>query len=149
MEDLPPDFKAFLKLLTKRNVRFLIVGGYTVAHQGFPRYTQNNHVWVAIDELNAQRVVEVIREFGFDTPQLNKSLFTTAGRITRMGKEPVNIEVMTSISGASFEICYPNRVNLEIDGIQVPFIGLADLRANKTASGRPKDLGDLDNLPDA
>jgi hypothetical protein len=144
---LPPDFKDFLQLLNGNAVDYLLVGGYAVAYYGYPRATADMDVWVAIAPTNAQRAVQALREFGFDVPELSPELFLLPDKVIRMGVPPVRIEVLTTISGVSFDECFRQRTIAEIDGIPVNLISLEHLKINKRASGRLKDLADLDYLP--
>lgn len=89
----------------------------------------------------------VLREFGFESPNLSAELFLRAGSIVRMGIPPMRIEVMTTISGVAFEECYAGRVTDSIDGVAVNLISPSHLKINKKARGRHKDLDDLENLP--
>jgi hypothetical protein len=100
----------------------------------------------SLDEDNATRMVELVREFGFDTPDLSTELFMQEGRIIRMGNTPLRIEILTAITGVTFDACYPRRVETTIDGVEVSVIAIADLKQNKRASGRHKDLEDLKRL---
>jgi len=145
--ELPPDFKEFLRLLNANDVAYLVIGGYAVGYHGYPRATNDIDIWIAINPRNAQRMVSVLRTFGFDTPELSDSLFLRQQAIVRMGLPPMRIEITTGISGVSFDECYPDRVVDTIDGVEVSFISLHHLKANKKASGRHKDLSDLENLP--
>lgn len=147
MIELPPDFKEFLRLLNCHHVDYLVIGGFAVGFHGYPRSTSDIDIWVSKSPENAIRVVDAIREFGFDTPNLTPELFLQQRKIVRMGHPPVRIEVMNEIDGVTFENCRAGRVMTEFDNISVPVIGLADLRQNKTASARPKDLDDLQQLP--
>jgi predicted nucleotidyltransferase len=144
---LPPDFKDFLKLLNERKIRYLLIGGYAVGYHGYPRATNDMDIWIAIDPENAGRMVQVLKVFGFDTPQLSENLFLAPDKIIRMGVAPIRIEILTSISGVKFDECYQHKVVDEIDGIEIPIISLEKLKINKRASGRHKDLDDCDNLP--
>jgi len=96
---------------------------------------------------NAEKVVAVLKEFGFDVPELSTELFLKANQIIRMGIPPVRIEITTTISGVNFGECYAERVVDELDGVEVNLISLKHLKINKRASGRHKDLNDLENLP--
>ena len=147
MEKLHPDFKDFLNLLNKHKVNYLLVGGYAVALHGYPRYTGDINFWIAQTERNAERLVAVFKEFGFDTPNLSTTLFLESNRMTRIGREPVKIEILNSISGVQFNEAYASKELVKVDDILIPLISLRDLRKNKLASGRNKDLADLDNLP--
>ena len=106
-------------------------------------------IWVAMHHQNAERIVQALVEFGFDTPELVPGLFLEESRIVRMGVPPVRLEIITTVSGISFNECFSQRVVDLIDGIEVSLINLQRLRVNKKASGRYKDLNDLENLPAA
>lgn len=144
---LPDDFKEFLRLLDVHRVDYLIVGGYAVGLHGYPRATIDLDVWIATTPENAQRVVDALRAFGFDVPALQPELFVARDSIVRFGTPPFRIEVMTAIDGVAYEMCRRNAVRFEMDGLTLPVISLPDLKANKRAAGRHKDLADLDNLP--
>lgn len=146
---LPEDFREFLRLLNDHGVEYLLIGGYAVGYHGYPRTTADLDVWVAIDSSNATKLVDVFSDFGMRSAELNPTLFMTPGTIVRMGLAPVRIEVLNEIDGVDFDRCKDRSVTADMDGIPVPLIALADLRANKLASGRHKDLDDLEHLPDA
>ncbi len=145
--ELPSDFKEFLKLLNEKGVRYLLIGGYAVAYHGYPRATNDMDVWVTVHPDNAQKIVDVLREFGFDHPELTPDLFLQENKIIRMGHPPMRLEISTGISGVEFEESYASRIMDTLDGVQVNIIDLSHLKANKKASGRLKDLADLENLP--
>jgi len=147
--ELPNDFKEFLRLLRARGVEYLVVGGWAVIYHGYPRATDDLDIWIAVSPTNAERIVSVFREFGFDAPELSTDLFLKDDSLVRIGVEPVRIEVMTSISGVNFEDCYSRRLETELNEEPVSLINLRHLRQNKKASGRLKDLSDLENLPPA
>ena len=144
---LPPDFKEFLRLLNDNGVKYLLIGGYAVGYHGYPRATNDLDVWIALEPENVTRVVSALRQFGFNTPELSESLFLQQEKIVRMGIPPMRIEVATSISGVKFDECYRGRVLANMDGVDVTLISLHDLKVNKKASGRHKDLNDLEHLP--
>jgi len=144
---LTDDFNEFLRLLNANRVDYLLVGGYAVGLHGYPRATVDLDVWVRATRDNAERVLLALRSFGFDLPALEPSLFTDPRSIVRFGVPPFRIEVMTSIDGVEFEACRARAVEFDLDGLMVPVISLADLKSNKRAAGRHKDLADLENLP--
>lgn len=144
--ELPNDFKEFLKSLNAHGVKYLLVGGFAVAFHGYIRTTNDIDVWVAIESDNANRLVAALEEFGFGTPELEPKLFLDIDRIVRMGIEPMRIEVTTTIDGVDFNDCYNRRIETALDGVPVKVIDLNDLTANKRASGRGKDLIDVDEL---
>ena len=147
MIPLPPDFKKFLKLLGKYEVKYLIVGGYAVAYHGYIRATNDIDIWISNDTENAKYITEAIREFGFDVPELSSELFLKEKQVIRMGNPPLRIEIITTASGISFNECYNSRLKEKINDITVNILSLEKLKINKKESGRLKDLNDLENLP--
>ena len=145
--ELHPDFKDFLRLLNSHAVEYLLVGGYAVGYHGYPRATGDMDVWIAVSESNAQKAAIVLRDFGMPEEDVSKRLFLERDKVVRMGVPPVRIEVITGASGVDFAECYSRREAIEIDGIPVNFISLEDLKENKRASARHKDLEDLEHLP--
>ena len=144
---LPPDFKEFLRLLNAHKVEYLLIGGYAVGYHGYPRATADMDIWVAVHPANADRLVAVLKEFGFDLPDLSPELFLREWQIVRLGVPPVRIEIATTISGVDFGECYAERVEGTLDGVGVNVIDLEHLKRNKKASGRHQDLADLEHLP--
>jgi hypothetical protein len=118
-----------------------------VAYHGYPRATADMDIWIAVHPRNAERVVAVLKEFGFDLPGLSLNLFLKEDQIIRMGVPPVRIEIATGISGVSFGECYAARVVDVLDEVEVNLINLAHLKVNKKTAGRHKDLDDLEHLP--
>jgi hypothetical protein len=144
---LLPDFREFLSLLHSHGVKYLLIGGYAVGYHGYPRATNDLDIWIALAPENAERIVAALRAFGFDLPELSTDLFLQDESMVRMGVPPVRIELTTAISGVSFDECFAERVVDTLDGVEVNLINLRHLKINKKASGRFKDLNDLENLP--
>jgi hypothetical protein len=144
---LPLDFKEFLKLLNDHGVEYLVIGGYAVGYHGYPRATNDLDIWIAIHPDNAERMARALRAFGFDLPEVSPTLFLQDKHIIRMGVPPMRIEITTTISGVEFDECYAHRVVDVIDDVEISLIGLRHLKINKKASGRYKDLNDLEHLP--
>ena len=142
---LPPDFSEFLKLLATHEVRYLSVGGYAVNAFGYVRNTVDLDIWIAADAENQVRVVAALRKFAF--PAATTDLLVEPDAMLRMGLPPLRIKVMKKISGVDFASCWERRTTLQIDDLTVPMISLTDLKANKRASARAKDLADLAELP--
>ena len=139
---LDPDFSEFIACCAAREVRFLIVGGYAVAVHVHPRYTKDLDVWVWIDRDNAARLVEALNDFGFGSLGLVADDFLEPESGVQLGYPPKRIDILTSVDGVEFVDCYPNRTEVELEGVEptVPFIGLADLMANKQASAPHEQL---------
>jgi predicted nucleotidyltransferase len=144
---LPNDFKEFLKLLNAHSIEYLLIGGYAVGYYGYPRATADMDIWIAMNPANADRIVAVLKEFGFNPPDLSPDLFLKEWQIIRMGVPPVRIELATTISGVSFSECYKERVVAELDGVKTNLISLDHLKMNKKASARHQDIADLEHLP--
>jgi len=142
---LPQDFKDFLKLLNHHNVKYMLIGGYAVGYYGYPRATADMDVWIALSLENAKKAKEVLFDFGLVSDNVTEELFLS-DNIVRMGLPPMRIEILTKIDGVEFEECYKNRNNVIIDEVSIPLISLEDLKVNKKASGRHKDLNDLEHL---
>ena len=114
----------------------------------YPRPTNDIDIWIAVSDENAERIVRVLRRFGFDVP-LPAELFLQQEKILRFGSAPDLIEIMTSASGVRFDDCYRERLETMLDNEPVSLISLSNLRINKRAAGRLKDLADLEELPTA
>ena len=143
---IPQDFKELLKLLNSKKIEYLVIGGYAVAFHGHPRATGDLDIWIAISEDNSHKIVEALKEFGFDVPDLKNEIFLEKNKNIRMGEEPLRIEILTSIDGVEFNECYKNKKIVTIDDIEINFISLQDLKKNKKASGRLQDLADIENI---
>jgi len=143
---LSEDFKEFIKLLNERGVKYLIVGGYAVAYYGFPRYTKDIDLWIWPQESNADKMVDALKEFGFDSLGLTKYDFFDVDNIIQLGYPPNRIDLITDLSGVDFENCFSNRQEVEMDDIKVNFISLNDLIENKIKTGRLQDQADVEKL---
>jgi hypothetical protein len=125
----------------------MVIGGYAVIHHSRPRYTGDLDLWVDASPENAARIVTVLQEFGFPPDAVSTEMITCRKKIIRMGFEPMRLELFTTIPGIEFGACHPRREIVKVGRMEVPFISLEDLKSNKRASGRPKDLQDLEELP--
>jgi hypothetical protein len=142
---IPRDFREFLKLLAAHEARFLLIGGYAVNAFGYVRNTVDMDVWIASDHENQQRVILALREFGF--PSADVSLLAEPDAMLRMGVPPLRLEILKLIAGVDFDDCWTRRVVLNDGDLSIPMISLPDLKQNKRAAGRTKDLLDLEELP--
>jgi hypothetical protein len=103
-------------------------------------------IWVSVLPQNARRLREALIDFGLPTDRITEDMLTEKGKVFRIGSPPVRIEVITGASGVEFEGCHSRRLLVDIEGIPVSFISLEDLKTNKKAAGRHKDLDDLEHL---
>lgn len=125
----------------------MLVGGYAVGYYGYPRATVDIDIWIERSEANADKAVAVLEEFGFENAGSQRKWLLEQDKVVRMGREPNRIELLTGIDGVDFLDCSSRGIEAQIDGISVRIIALEDLKANKKASGRYKDLNDLEHLP--
>ena len=143
---LTRDFKEFLNLLNTAKIEYLLIGGYAVGLYGHVRPTKDMDVWVSVDDANLERLANALVQFGFPRSSLPQPLFTEQKTVLRMGMPPNRLEVLSSIAGVNFADCHRRRRMMEIEGLQVPVIAYEDLKANKLATGRPRDAADVDTL---
>lgn len=142
---LDQDYKEFIRLLNAHGVRYMVVGGYAVAYHGHIRQTGDIDVWVEISEENAARLVQVMRAFGFGN-MYREADFLQPGHFIQLGVAPVRIDILNEVDGVMFADCFSAVEATIWDGVPINFIGLADLRKNKSSTGRRKDAADLRNL---
>lgn len=140
------DFKEFIELLNKNNVKYLVVDGYALAFHGYPRYTKDIDFWVWVDKKNAENIVKTLQDFGFSSLDIKEEDFLSPGYVVQLGQPPSRIDLLTSVTGLEFEECYATKVHTNIQGSEVDFIDLENFKKNKKAVGRYQDLADLENL---
>jgi hypothetical protein len=140
------DLRDLLCAFIDHEVRFLVVGGYALAVHGHPRATGDLDVWIECTEANAARTHEALRDFGAPLQDLSVGDLKTPGTVFQIGLPPVRIDILTRITGVTFEAAWPNRRETRIDGLLVPVIGRDDLLANKRALGRTRDRADVELL---
>lgn len=148
---LHADFVDMLEALVGEGVDFLLVGAFALAAHGAPRHTGDLDVWVRADVANARRVVRALARFGapIEAHGIGEANFASVGDVYQMGVPPVRIDLLTGVSGLDFDSAWANRVPTHLGALVVPVLGLADLITNKRASGRVKDLQDLELLREA
>ena len=116
-----------------------------LAAHGHPSYTGDIDFWVrpAADKL--ARLLDALKEFGFGSLGLGVSNFDT-DTVVQLSQPSRRIDNLTAINGVAFDECFARREQLELDGVCLGSIGLADFKTNKRASGRLKYLADLESL---
>ncbi len=135
-----------LSALSVAEADYLVVGAYALAAHGFPRATGDIDLWIRPTKENAVRVWEALAAFGAPTSRITVEDFSTPDIVCQIGIAPRRIGILTSISGVAFEQAWADRISVELDGLTIPVIGRAHLLVNKRASGRPKDLVDVETL---
>jgi hypothetical protein len=123
-----------------------VVGGYAVAFHGHPRYTKDLEIWIDATGVNAAKLIQSLREFGFAQLGLRDEDFLQPGYTIQLGVPPNRIDLLTSVKGLAFDPCFASRVDAEIAGLSAHFVDLDHLKQNKRAVGRLQDLADLENL---
>ncbi len=145
---LSPDLREFVECLNSRKVEYLIVGALAVSWYGFPRYSADIDFFIRAEVENAERLLAALQDFGFGSLPLSIEDFTTSNRVVQLGQEPNRIDLMTTISGVTFDEAWATRVPGSVDSLPVQYIGRDALLRNKAASGRPKDRIDIEALLD-
>lgn len=140
------DFIDFIELLNKNEVEYMVIGAHALAFHGRPRHTGDLDIWINPANENAEKMLEVIAEFGFASLGLKKEDFLNDNCVTQLGYPPLRIDILNAISGVQFEEAFNNKINADVDGLLINFINVDDFIANKQASGRKKDLGDIEAL---
>ena len=144
--DISSDWLELLKLLQLEQVRFLIVGGHAISAYGYPRYTEGLDIFVEASQDNAERLMVVLNRFFDANVGFNIESFVSPDKVVMIGQPPFRVDLLTSIDGVRFEDADANKQIFNFGGIELPFIAYDHLIANKQASGRPKDLGDVGEL---
>lgn len=143
-----PDFQDFLKELNKSQVKYVLVGGYSVIFHGFARTTGDIDILVEVSEANYTKLKSAFESFGLPMATLTKDNFLHNENLDvfTYGRAPVSIDILKRISGVEFDSVYEQAIVTSIDEIPIRVINLHHLKQNKRSSGRHKDLNDLENL---
>jgi len=144
--DVQPDFRDLLALLNEHRVEYLIVGGYALAFHGAPRFTGDIDIFVRPDSENASHVLEALAAFGFRFPDLTADDFENPSKVVQLGVPPVRIDIITSISGVSWEEADAAKEPGVFGDVPVSYIGRREYIRNKRSAGRKKDLADIEAL---
>ncbi|HLG20784.1 MAG TPA: hypothetical protein VI895_13345 [Bdellovibrionota bacterium] len=138
------DFLDVLRELLGTESRFLVVGAFALSVHAEPRATGDLDIWVEAAPENAKRVYQALKDFGAPLKDLTVDDLSKPGIVFQMGLPPNRIDILTKISGVTFEEAWTTRVTIDISGLNVPVIGKELFLVNKKAAGRPKDLLDVD-----
>ena len=144
--EIQQDFRDLLELFNLNEVEYIIVGGYALAFHGAPRYTGDIDIYVKPDAGNAEKIMSALGEFGFGSLGLTEADFRKPGQIIQLGVPPVRVDIITSIDGVSWDEAFTNRVAGKYGDLQVHYIGRKQYINNKRATGRQKDLADIEAL---
>lgn len=142
------DFAEMLSALSEAGAEYLIVGAHALAAHGVPRATGDLDIWVRATTENGSRVLAALTLYGAPLADLSLEDLTKPDTVFQIGVVPCRIDILTGISGVQFTEAWARRIAVDVEGVQVPVIGRDDFKTNKQASGRPKDLLDLELLGD-
>lgn len=142
------DFRDMLLALIEAEVEFVIVGAHAMAVHGVPRATGDIDIFVRPSPENAERVMHALRLFGAPTEQhgVSRTDLEVPGIVYQIGLPPRRIDLLTEISGVTFDEAWESRKVVEREGLALPFLGRDRFIQNKLASARPKDLADIELL---
>jgi hypothetical protein len=140
------DFAEMLSALSDAGAEFLVVGAHALAAHGTPRATGDLDIWINPTPANAALVMTALRAFGAPLANLTVEDLTTPGTVFQIGVVPSRVDILTTISGVGFADAWMRRMVLEIEGVEVPVLGRDDFIANKRATGRPRDVADIESL---
>lgn len=140
------DFIDFIELLNQHEVSYMVIGAHALAFHGRPRHTGDLDIWIKPSAENATKMVSVLKDFGFGSLGLTEADFLKTNYVTQLGYPPLRIDILNAISGVEFNEAYTNKIEGEIEGLQINFINVAEFIRNKEATGRQKDLGDIASL---
>jgi len=143
---LQKDIREFIALLLSERVEFLLVGGYAVAYHGVPRFTEDIDFFVLISPENAQRLERVLVQFGFEGLGLAAKDFLESDQVIQLGRAPHRIDLLTGLSGLSWEEAWGSRQVIDLDGLKLSMIGKDALIKNKLATGRLQDQADVERM---
>lgn len=144
--EVQQDFKELLEFLNAREVEYIIVGGYALAFHGAPRFTGDLDVFVKPDKENARRIIAVLDDFGFGSLGLTVEDFEATDTIVQLGVPPVRIDIITSLTGVDWDDAYAERAAGKYGDVPVSYLGREQFIANKRATGRKRDLADIEAL---
>ena len=147
--EMQPDFRELLALFNAHHVEYMIVGGYALAFHGAPRFTGDLDVLVKPDPENAHRILAALETFGFASVGLTPGDFSHPDQVVQLGVPPVRIDLITSLTGTSWDEVFAGRTAGSYGDVPVYYIGREQFIANKRATGRQKDLADLEMLGEA
>lgn len=140
------DFKEFIELLNKNNVKYLVIGGFAFTYYAKPRFTKDIDIFVETSEGNSKKIINVLAQFGFDNIGLKEKDFQAPDQIIQLGNSPLRIDILTSISGVDFEVAWGNKKKGQYGDIPCFFMSVDDLIKNKETTARPLDIEDVNIL---
>jgi hypothetical protein len=146
MPEFQKDFEDFISLCNKYDLQYLVIGGFAVSIHGYPRTTKDLDVCINKTEENAQKLLAILKDFGFGSLNLKVEDFLRDDMITQLGYPPIRIDILNDLNGVDFNVAFENKRIVSMNGIPTNFIGYSELLINKEKAGRDQDLLDVKKL---
>lgn len=144
--EIQNEFKELLELFNKHKVEYILVGGYALAFHGAPRYTGDIDLLIYSSQENGLKILSALDEFGFGSLNLKAENFSKEGNVIQLGVPPVRIDIINSITGVTWEEASSGKVKGSYGEVDVNYIGKSEFIKNKKATGRAKDIADIESL---
>jgi len=144
--EVQQDFKELFELFNRHRVEYMVIGGYALAFHGAPRYTGDMDIYVKPDTQNSERIMRALRDFGFGDTDLSAEDFVYPEKVIQLGVPPVRIDIITSITGVAQDEAFTEKLKGTYGNTEVYYIGREQFIANKKATGRKRDIADLESL---
>ncbi|MGD0363978.1 MAG: nucleotidyl transferase AbiEii/AbiGii toxin family protein [Bryobacteraceae bacterium] len=143
------DYKDLLSAFRSHGVKYLVVGGFAVIYHSQPRFTKDMDLFIKADPENAKAAYAALAEFGAPLQGITWQDFTDRNSFFRFGREPSGFDILPAIPGVDFDAAWERRVEAVVDtatGLNANVISADDLIASKLASGRARDLADVEDI---
>jgi len=144
--EIQQDYRDLLASLNAHGVEFIIVGAYALAYHGAPRLTGDLDILVDVSGENSVRVMDALREFGFESPDLAPEDFQQPDNVIQLGVPPLRVDILTTLTGVSWAEASSGKVAAAYGDVPVFYLGRKEFVANKRALGRKRDLADIEAI---
>jgi hypothetical protein len=146
MPEFQKDFEDFIDLCNKYELEYLVIGGFAVSVHGYPRTTKDLDVCINKTEENAEKILKILKDFGFGSLNFKMEDFLKDDMIAQLGYPPIRIDILNDLNGIDFNFAFNNRRIVKMNGVPTNFIGYNELLINKEKAGRDQDLLDIKKL---
>ncbi len=144
------DVRTLLESLNRFHVKYLLVGGMAGVVHGHIRTTQDMDLWVKNDLENTRSLVQALSENQVPGADLLLGMQLVFGWTSiRFGLSGFELDLghqLKAFEESDFDACYERSLKADYDGIPFSVIQLRDLIIEKKATGRAKDLADVEEL---
>lgn len=144
------DVRDLFRSLNNHQVKYMLVGGMAITMDGHVRATQDLDLWIRVDADNKTRLITALSENGVAGAEYLKDVPLLFGwSSVTVGKRGFTLDMVHALKAfgeVDFNVCYERAVDATFDDVPFKVIHLNDLITEKLATGRPKDLGDVEEL---